>query len=72
MIDLYSDNVSLSKIQEKHNEQVLIFCNKEKDETVVLNVSNTELLNIFLKVKMRCETLNLIPMTDFKIDGKDV
>lgn len=71
MIDLYSDNVSLSKIQEKHNEQVLIFRNNEKDETIALNVSNAELLNIFLKVKMRCEALNLMPITEFKIDGKD-
>ncbi|MBD5112109.1 MAG: hypothetical protein HDT42_06170 [Ruminococcaceae bacterium] len=71
MIDLYLDDIVLSKIQEKHNEQILIFRNNEKDETIALNVSNAELLNIFLKVKMRCEALNLTPITDFKMDGKD-
>lgn len=60
MIDLYVDGISLRKIEVKHNEQLLILQN-EKDETITLNVSETELLNIFRQVKMRCETLNLIP-----------
>ncbi len=60
MFDLYVDNISLCKIQTKHNEQILIFQNKGNDETVAINVSNAELLNIFQQVKMRCENLDLI------------
>lgn len=71
MIDLYADDITLTKIGIKQNEQVLLFLNKEKDETIALNVSGSELLNIFLKVKMRCEVLNLIPIMDFKANGKD-
>lgn len=59
MIDLYIDEVSLAKIHEKQNQQILIFRNKEKDELISIPVSNDELLNIWLKVKMRCETLGL-------------
>ncbi len=60
MFDLYVDNISLCKIQTKHNEQILMFQNKGNDETVAINVSNAELLNIFQQVKMRCENLDLI------------
>lgn len=74
MVDLYADDVTLTDIKTKQSEQILFFWNKEKDETIALNVSDSELLNIFIKVKMRCESLNLIPITDFKAnrrDGKD-
>ncbi len=64
MIDLYADNISLREIQVKRNEQILLFQNKEKDEIVALNISDAELLNILQKVKMRCETLNLMPITN--------
>lgn len=59
MIDLYIDEVSLIKIQGKQNQQILIFRNKEKDELISIPVSNDELFNIWLKVKMRCEALGL-------------
>ncbi len=62
MIDLYIDGISLREIQTKNNEQILIFQNDEKKETVAINVSDAELLNLFQQTKMRCETLNLIPM----------
>lgn len=65
MVDIYGDNISLEKIQQTGNEQMLIFKNKEKDETLALLVSEDELLNIFQKVKMRCEILTLIPVTNF-------
>lgn len=65
MVDIFNDNISLEKIQETENEQMLIFKNKDKDEIVSLLVSEDELLNIFQKVKMRCETLDLIPTTNF-------
>jgi len=68
---LYIDDVSLTEIQTKGNEQILMFRNKEKDETVAIPVSNTELLNIFQRVKMRCETLNLIPTTNMGKEGAD-
>ncbi len=64
MFDLYVDNISLREIQVKRNEQILLFKNEEKDEMVALNISNTELLNIFQKVKRRCEILNLMPITN--------
>lgn len=71
MVDLYIDDVSLTEIQTKGNEQILMFRNKEKDKTVAIPVSNTELLNIFQRVKMRCETLNLIPTTNMGKEGAD-
>lgn len=71
MVDLYADDVTLTDIKTKQSEQILFFGNKEKDETIALNVSDSELFNIFLKVKMRCEALNLIPITDFKANRGD-
>lgn len=59
MIDLYVDDVSLVKIQEKDNQQILIFSNSGKDESISIPVTNDELLNIYQKVRMRCETLGL-------------
>lgn len=61
MVDLYLDDISLTEIQTKGNEQILMFRNKEKDETLAIPLSDTELLNIFQRVKIRCESLNLIP-----------
>lgn len=71
MVDLYIDDVSLTKIQTKGNEQILMFRNKGKDETVAIPVFNAELLNIFQRVKMRCETLTLIPTTNLGKEGTD-
>lgn len=71
MIDFYADDMTLEKIEVKQNKQILIFRNKEKDETVALNVSDSELLNIALKTQMRCETLNLISATKLITIRKD-
>lgn len=71
MVDLYIDDISLTEIQTKGNEQTLIFRNKEKDETVAIPVSHAELLNIFQRAKMRCETLKLIPITNIGKEGAD-
>jgi hypothetical protein len=59
MIDLYADDMTLTEIQRKDKE-VLVFNNKEKDESVMFPVSDEELLNIYHRVRMRCETLDLI------------
>lgn len=61
MIDLYIDEVSLVKIAQKQESQILFFKNEEKDEAVSIPVSNEELLNIYHRVKIRCEILELIP-----------
>jgi len=61
MIDLYADDVSLVDIQQK-DKQVLKFVNKKKDETVFIPVTDEELVNIYNRVKMRCETMKLIPI----------
>ena len=60
MVDLYVDDASLVKIDQKHGTQILVFKNEAKDETVSIPVSNGELLKIFQQVKIRCETLELI------------
>lgn len=59
MIDIYVDDVSLKEIQQK-DKQILKFVNAEKDESVMLVVTNSELVNMYNRIKMRCETLNLI------------
>ena len=63
MVDLYVDDITLSDIQRKDKE-ILVFTNKEKDESIRIPVSNEELVNIFHRVRMRCETLNLIPVVN--------
>lgn len=65
MVDLYIDDVSLNEIRVASNEQELLFSNS-KDESVHIPVSNEELLNILNRVKMRCETLDLIYPMDIK------
>ena len=60
MIDLYVDDVSLERVYQKNESQILYFKNAAKDETVSIPVSNEELLNIYHRVKIRCETLELI------------
>ncbi len=66
MIDLYIDDVSLTEIQDKYNRPILVFKNKKKDEAVYIPISNEELLNILSRVKMRCETLDLIYPVNIK------
>lgn len=61
MVDLYVDDVTLDKVEQKHGSQVLIFKNKAKDEMLSIPVSSEELLNVYHRVKIRCETLELIP-----------
>lgn len=61
MIDIYVDDVRLKEIQYKE-KQVLKFVNAEKDESVMMVVTNDELVNMYDRIKMRCETLNLIPI----------
>jgi len=63
MIDIYVDEVSLKEIQQK-DKQILKFVNVDKDESVMLVVTNSELVNIYNRIKMRCETLNLIPIVN--------
>jgi hypothetical protein len=61
MIDLYVDDVTLSEIQNKtENENCLLFKNKTKDETTMIVADNNELVNIYHRARMRCETLDLI------------
>ena len=59
MIDLYVDDITLTDIQRKDKE-VLVFRNKEKDESLMIPVTNEELVNICNRVRMRCETLGLV------------
>ena len=60
MIDLYVDDVSLKKIEQKCGSQVLVFTNEAKDEAVRIPVSDEELLNMYHRLRRRCETLELI------------
>lgn len=60
MIDLYVDDVTLKKIEQKHASQVLVFTNEAKDEAVRIPVSEEEFLNIYHRIRRRCETLELI------------
>lgn len=60
MVDLFLDELTLTEIQVINNEQVLVFKNKEKDESLHIPVADKELLNIFTRVRIRCETLELI------------
>ena len=64
MIDIYVDDVHLKEIQHKE-KQVLKFVNAEKDERVMMVVTNDELVNMYNRIKMRCETLNLIPIVNY-------
>lgn len=65
MVDLYIDDVSLNEIRVASNEQELLFSNS-KDESIHIPVNNEELLNILNRVRMRCETLDLIYPVDIK------
>lgn len=67
MIDLYVDDVSLTEIQDKHDQHILVFKNKDKDESVHIPVTDQELINILNRTRMRCETLELIYPVDIKI-----
>lgn len=66
MVDLYIDDVSLTEIQTKGNEQILMFRNKGKDETVAIPVFNAELLNIFQRVKNAVRNPNLDTYNKFR------
>ena len=61
MVDLFIDEVSLVEIQSRNGQQVMAFKNKDKDEALYIPISNEELLNIYNRVRIRCETLELIP-----------
>lgn len=63
MIDIYVDDACLKEIQQK-DKQVLKFVNAEKDESVMMVVTNDELVNMYNRIKTRCETLNLIPIVN--------
>ena len=63
MFDIYVDDVSLKEIQQK-DKQILKFVNAEKDESIMLVVTSSELVNMYNRIKMRCETLNLIPIVN--------
>lgn len=63
MIDIFMDGVSLKEIQQK-DKQLLRFINSEKDESITISVTDSELVNIYNRIKMRCETLNLIPIVN--------
>ena len=65
MVDLYIDDVSLKEVRAVGNEQELLFSNS-KDEIIHIPVNNEELLNILDRVRMRCETLDLIYAVDIK------
>lgn len=61
MIDFYGDDLTLEMIQTKGGTQVMVFRNRtgDCDETVSIGVDGKELLNIYEKVRMRCETIGL-------------
>lgn len=54
------DAVNLIFIHHQCNQFVLVFRNKEEDESVHIPISNEELINILNRVMMRCEILDLI------------
>ena len=66
MIDLYIDDVTLKNIEQKHRSQILVFANEAKDEAVRIPVSEEELLNIYHRVRRRCETIELIRPQNIK------
>lgn len=57
MVDIFVDDVTLDRIQIKGDTQQLVFVNRDKDETVLIPVSDKELQNIFDKVKIRLDIL---------------
>jgi len=61
MIDFYGDALTLEAIQTKGNTQVMVFRNRtgDCDETVSIGIDSKELLNIYERVRMRCETLGI-------------
>ena len=57
MVDIFIDDVSLERIQIKGDTMQLVFVNKEKDESLLIPVTEQELQNIFDKVKIRLDIL---------------
>lgn len=64
MVDLFVDEVSLVEIQTRNGAQVLVFKNADKDESLYIPITNDELLNIYNRCRIRCETLELITRKD--------
>lgn len=60
MVDLYMDGMSLVRVYQKHGSQLLVFQNKEKDEMITIPINKEELLNIYHRIKIRCEALDLL------------
>lgn len=67
MIDLYVDDMTLTKIRDEKSEHVLTFVNNEKDESLHMPINDKELLNILFKVGLCCESLDLIYSAKFKL-----
>lgn len=63
MVDIYVDDICLKEILQQ-DKQVLKFINKDKDESIIIAVTDSELVNMYNRIKMRCETLNLIPIVN--------
>ena len=60
MIDAFFDELSLDFIKSvSPEENVLVFKNHGKDETLVLALDGKELTNVYRKIRMRLETLGL-------------
>ncbi len=60
MIDAFFDELSLDFIKSvSPEENVLVFKNHAKDETLVLALDGKELTSVYRKIRMRLETLGL-------------
>lgn len=60
MIDIFLDELTFEHIKSiSKNENVLIFRNRDKDESLSLAVDGQGLIDIYRKVRMRLETLGL-------------
>lgn len=60
MIDLYLDEMTLDGIRTVNpDENVLVFKNKGKDESLSITLTGDELVNTYRRIRMRLETLGL-------------
>lgn len=66
MIDIYIDEMTLSKVVGVAEGFELHFFNKPKDESFKMIVSKNELLNILIQVARRCEVDELISPVNIK------
>lgn len=67
MVDFYADDLTLDTVQIKGNTQIMVFRNRtgDCDETVSIGIDCKELLNVYRKVRIRCESLGI------KMEGKE-